>query len=148
MLRKLYQLLKPGGRVFLDQSAALKKYKTSTFMVRHIFPANPFLILDDFLNKLARTKLKLMEMHNDRWSYHLTFRQWARNLEANKDYVQRTFGDFEYRKFRLYLWGAAYEFLARNLDCYRMILYKPKDDIQDHLGRAVLVTRDGLRRSI
>lgn len=89
-----------------------------------------------------------MEMHNDRWSYHLTFRQWARNLEANKDYVQRTFGDFEYRKFRLYLWGAAYEFLARNLDCYRMILYKPKDDIQDHLGRAVLVTRDGLRRSI
>ena len=148
VLRKLYQLLKPGGRVFLDQSAALKKYKTSTFMVRHIFPANPFLILDDFLNKLARTKLKLMEMHNDRWSYHLTFRQWARNLEANKDYVQRTFGDFEYRKFRLYLWGAAYEFLARNLDCYRMILYKPKDDIQDHLGRAVLVTRDGLRRSI
>ena len=36
-------------------------------------------------------------------------------------------GDFEFRKFRLYLWGAAYEFLARNLDCYRLILYKPLD---------------------
>ena len=41
--------------------------------------------------------------------------------------IQRTFGDFEFRKFRLYLWGAAYEFLARNLDCYRLTLYKPKD---------------------
>ena len=41
--------------------------------------------------------------------------------------MQRTFGDFEFRKFRLYLWGAAYEFLTRNLDCYRLILEKPKD---------------------
>ncbi len=64
-----------------------------------------------------------MEVQNDRWSYFLTFRQWARNLEASKDFVQRSFGDFDYRKFRLYLWGSAYEFLSRNLDCYRLILY-------------------------
>jgi cyclopropane-fatty-acyl-phospholipid synthase len=41
--------------------------------------------------------------------------------------VRQTFGDFEYRKFRLYLWGAAYQFLIRGLECYRMILYKPKE---------------------
>ena len=65
-------------------------------------------------------------IHNDRWSYYLTFRQWARNLDASRDYITRTFGDFEFRKFRLYLWGATYEFLHRNLDCYRLILSKPK----------------------
>ena len=75
----------------------------------------------------SKTDLEVMEVQNDRWSYFLTFRQWARNLESNKDYVRSSFGDFEYRKFRLYLWGAAYEFLARNLDCYRLILYKPND---------------------
>jgi cyclopropane-fatty-acyl-phospholipid synthase len=123
-------------------------------MVRHIFPGNhSFLILDAFLNKLGRTKLEVMEVHNDRWSYYLTFQQWARNLEANKDFVQRTFGDFEYRefnyrRFRLYLWGAAYEFLARNLDCYRLILQKQKDDVQGSIGEAVLVSKDGQRRSI
>jgi cyclopropane-fatty-acyl-phospholipid synthase len=149
VLNKFSQLLKPGGFVFLDESAALKKYEISTFMVRHIFPGNhSFLILDDFLNKLGRTKLEVMEVHNDRWSYYLTFQQWARNLESNKNFVQRTFGDFEYRKFRLYLWGAAYEFLARNLDCYRLILQKQKDDIEDHIGEAVLVSKDGERRSI
>jgi cyclopropane-fatty-acyl-phospholipid synthase len=127
VLKKFYDLLKPGGRVFLDGSAWIKKYALSSFMVRHIYPGNhSFLVLDDLLNKLARTKFELMEVHNDRWSYFLTFKQWAMNLEANKDYVRRTFGDFEYRKFRLYLWGAANEFLIRNLDCYRLTLYKPK----------------------
>jgi cyclopropane-fatty-acyl-phospholipid synthase len=128
VLKKFDRLLKPGGRVFLDGSAAKKKYELSTFMVRHIYPGNhSFLVLDDLLNKLAKTELELMEVQNDRWSYFLTFKQWALNLEANKGYVQRTFGDFEFRKFRLYLWGAAYEFLSRNLDCYRLILEKPKD---------------------
>jgi cyclopropane-fatty-acyl-phospholipid synthase len=126
VLKKFHRLLKPGGRVFLDGSAAKKKYELSTFMVRHIYPGNhSFLVLDDLLNKLAKTDLELMEVQNDRWSYFLTFQQWARNLEASRDYVTRTFGDFEFRKFRLYLWGAAYEFLTRNLDCYRLILYKP-----------------------
>ena len=120
VLKKFSRLLKPGGRVFLDGSAAKKKYELSTFMVRHIYPGNhSFLVLDDFLNKLAKTDFEVMEVHNDRWSYFLTFRQWARNLDANRDYVTRNFGDFEFRKFRLYLWGAAYEFLSRSLDCYR-----------------------------
>ena len=127
VLKKFQRLLKPGGRVFVDGSAAKKKYELSTFMVRHIYPGNhSFLVLDDLLNKLAKTDLELMEVQNDRWSYFLTFRQWARNLDANRDYVTRTFGDFEFRKFRLYLWGATYEFLTRNLDCYRLILEKPQ----------------------
>jgi len=127
VLKKFQRLLKPGARVFLDGSAAKKKYELSTFMVRHIYPGNhSFLVLDDLLNKLAKTDLELMEVQNDRWSYFLTFRQWARNLDANRDYVTRTFGDFEFRKFRLYLWGATYEFLTRNLDCYRLILEKPQ----------------------
>ena len=130
VLKKFDQLLKPGGLVFLDGSAARKKYELSTFMVRHIYPGNhSFLVLDDFLNKLARTPFELLEIFNDRHSYFLTFKQWAENLERNKDVIVSEFGDFEYRKFRLYLWGAAYEFLARNLDCYRMVLYKPKSAV-------------------
>ncbi len=127
VLKKFSRLIKPGGRIFLDGSAAKKKYELSTFMVRHIYPGNhSFLVLDDFLNKLAKTDLEVKEIHSDRWSYFLTFRQWARNLDANAAYVRSTFGEFEFRKFRLYLWGATNEFLQRSLDCYRMILEKPE----------------------
>ncbi len=127
VLKKVNNLLKPGGLVFLDGSAARKKYELSTFMVRHIYPGNhSFLVLDDFVNKITKTPFEILEILNDRHSYYLTFKQWAENLERNKDAIIREFGDFEYRKFRLYLWGATYEFLSRNLDCYRMVLYKPK----------------------
>ena len=74
---------------------------------------------------MNKTPFEVLEIHNDRHSYYLTFKQWAENLEANRDSIIETFGEFEYRKFRLYLWGATYEFLSRNLDCYRMVLYKP-----------------------
>ncbi len=127
VLKKFDHLLKPGGLVFLDGSAARKKYELSTFMVRHIYPGNhSFLVLDDFVNKIARTDFEMLEIQNDRHSYYLTFKQWAENLDRNKDAIIREFGDFEFRKFRLYLWGATYEFLSRSLDCYRMVLYKPK----------------------
>jgi cyclopropane-fatty-acyl-phospholipid synthase len=127
VLDKFGTLIKPGGRIFLDGSACTKKYELSSYMVKYIYGGNhSFLVLHDFLDKLARTPIEVMEILNDRYSYFLTFRQWARNFDENRQQVIDRFGDFNYRRFRLYLWGAAYEFLSRNLDCYRMILQAPQ----------------------
>ena len=127
VLQKFIGLLKPGGRIFLDGSASTKKYELSSFMVKYIYPGNhSFLVLDDFLNKLAKTPLQVEEIFNDRMSYFYTFVQWARNFDAHKEFVIDRFGEFDYRRFRLYLWGAAYEFLSRSLDCYRMVIQLPE----------------------
>ncbi len=126
VLAKFEKLIKPGGRIFLDGSACTKKYELSSYMVKYIYGGNhSFLVLHDFLEKLARTKLEVTEIFNDRESYFLTFQQWAKNFDANREFVVKHFGDFNYRRFRLYLWGAAYEFLSRSLDCYRMIIQAP-----------------------
>src|SRR6266568_710834 len=114
VLDKFTRFLKPGGRVFLDGSACTKKYELSSYMVKYIYGGNhSFLVLHDFLEKLAQTPLELLDLHNDRYSYFLTFQQWARNFDANRAAVVEQFGEFNYRRFRLYLWGAAYEFLSR-----------------------------------
>ena len=129
VLAKFASLLKPGGYIFLDGSACTKKYELSSFMVKYIYPGNhSFLVLHDFLDKLARTQFHVLEIFNDRYSYFLTFRQWARNFDANREFVVERFGEFNYRRFRLYLWGAAYEFLSRSLDCYRMVIHYPGGD--------------------
>jgi len=129
VLAKFASLLKPGGYIFLDGSACTKKYELSSFMVKYIYPGNhSFLVLHDFLDKLARTQFHVLEILNDRYSYFLTFRQWARNFDANREFVVERFGEFNYRRFRLYLWGAAYEFLSRSLDCYRMVIHYPGGD--------------------
>lgn len=129
VLAKFQELIKPNGKIFLDGSACTKKYELSSFMVKYIYPGNhSFLVLHDFLDKLAQTPMKMLECYSDRWSYFLTFRQWAINFDNNKNFVIDNFGEFNYRRFRLYLWGAAYEFYARSLECYRMILHMPGDD--------------------
>jgi len=129
VLAKFVSLLKPGGHIFLDGSACTRKYELSSFMVKYIYPGNhSFLVLHDFLEKLARTPLCVLEIFNDRYSYFLTFQQWARNFDANRAFVVERFGEFNYRRFRLYLWGAAYEFLSRSLDCYRMVIHYPDVD--------------------
>jgi cyclopropane-fatty-acyl-phospholipid synthase len=126
VLDKFRAILKPGGYIFLDGSANNKKYELSSFMVKYIYGGNhSFLALHDLLDKMSYTRLRVTELFNDRYSYFLTFHQWAKNLEANRDMVIAEFGDFNYRRFRLYLWGATYEFLSRSLDCYRMIIELP-----------------------
>ena len=127
VLDKFMTLLEPGQRIFLDGSACTKKYELSSFMVKYIYGGNhSFLVLHDLLDKMSKTPLRVQEMFDDRYSYFLTFRQWATNFDQHRESVVEKFGDFNYRRFRLYLWGAAYEFLSRSLDCYRMIIAYPK----------------------
>jgi cyclopropane-fatty-acyl-phospholipid synthase len=130
VLRKFMSLLKPGGNILLDGSAGARKYELSSFMVKYIYPGNhSFLVLHDFLGRLSETPLRVVELLNDSQSYFLTFQQWARNFEVNRDFVISRFGDFNYRRFRLYLWGATFEFLSQSLDCYRMIIHYPDETI-------------------
>ena len=128
VLERFTSMLKPGRFIFLDASACTKKYELSSFMVKYIYGGNhSFLVLHDLLSQLAKTPLRVLEIFNDTHSYFLTFQQWARNFERNRDAVISRFGEFNYRRFRLYLWGAAYEFLSGSLDCYRMIIQRPED---------------------
>jgi cyclopropane-fatty-acyl-phospholipid synthase len=123
VLAKVASMLRPGGTLFVDASACMRKYQLSSYMVKYIYGGNhSFLVLHEFLAALARTPLELISLENDRHSYYLTFRQWALNFDAHRDMVIERFGEFDYRRFRLYLWGAAYEFASRSLDSYRMII--------------------------
>ena len=65
-------------------------------MVKYIYGGNhSFLVLHDFLDKLAKTPLEVMEILNDRNSYFLTFQQWARNFDANREFVIETLRRFQ-----------------------------------------------------
>jgi cyclopropane-fatty-acyl-phospholipid synthase len=126
LLKKFASLLRVGGRIFIDGSACSKKYELASTMVQYIFPGNhSLLVMHEFLAALEKTPLRLREVMNDGHSYFLTFQQWARNFEQNRDAVMSRFGRFEYRLFHLYLWATAYQFLIGGNTCYRMVLELP-----------------------
>jgi len=128
VVRRFRHLLRPGGRVYLDASSFRGKYSKPTFISRYVFPGNHrYFCLHDFLSKVAETKLELLSVHNDRYSYYLTCRQWARNLEAARDEIVARWGEKLYRIFRLYLWGSAHAFYHQNMDAFRLVLERPGD---------------------
>jgi cyclopropane-fatty-acyl-phospholipid synthase len=123
VLRRFDALLKPGGRVYLDASAFREKHSKPTFVSRYIFPGNhSFFCLHEFLAEVAKTRVDVLSVHNDRHNYMLTCTAWATKLEAARDEIIALWGETLYRRFRLYLWGSAHAFLTAQMDAYRVVL--------------------------
>jgi cyclopropane-fatty-acyl-phospholipid synthase len=128
VLAKLISLLKPGGRVYLDGGSSQSRRDRSSVIVRHIYPGNHLLlVLHEFLNEMSKTRLQVEELVNDRHSYYLTFVQWARNLEHNRQIIIERFGETDYRRFRVFLWGFAHAMATGATNCYRMVIHYPGD---------------------
>jgi cyclopropane-fatty-acyl-phospholipid synthase len=127
VLHRLQQLLKPGGRVYIDASAFREKYVKPTFVSRYVFPGDhSYFCLQDFLTAVAKTKLDVLAVYNDRHNYFLTCKAWAENLEAAREEIIGRWGEGLYRRFRLYLWGSARAFLKRDMEAYRVVLELPQ----------------------
>lgn len=125
-LRKYLDLLKPGGRIYLDASADRDKNSQSAFLEKHIYPGNGSLLcLHEYLAEVAKTPLQLLGIHDDRHSYYLTTRHWAENLDRHQEMIERNWGAALFRKFRLYLWGCADVFDRDIAQAYRWVMQKP-----------------------
>lgn len=126
-LAKYRELLKPGGNVYLDASAAREKYRSVTFGSKHIYPGNHSqLCLHDYLAHFANTPFQLKGVFNDGHSYFLTLKHWAENLDRNRSVVATRWGESLYRKFQIYLWGCVDNFVKDRFQAYRMVLHLPQ----------------------
>jgi cyclopropane-fatty-acyl-phospholipid synthase len=126
VLAKFIALLKTGGHIYLDGASTASKKDLSSVIIKHIYPGNhSLLVLHDLLAAMARTRLQVREIFDDRHSYYLTFRQWALNRERNRQTVVERFGEADYRRFLLYLWGFANNMRTGDSGCYRMVFQLP-----------------------
>jgi cyclopropane-fatty-acyl-phospholipid synthase len=126
-LARYRELLKPGGKVYLDASASRKKYSVSSFLQRHIYPGNGSpMCLHSYLRAVAASPFQLRGVWDDRHSYHLTAREWAIRLDENREEIERRWGIAQYRKFRLFLWGVADTMKRDAMQAYRVVLELPK----------------------
>jgi cyclopropane-fatty-acyl-phospholipid synthase len=122
-LARYHELLKPGGRVYLDASACREKHDFSSFISRYIYPGNPTpMCLANYLAEVENSPFEIVELQNDRRSYEWTAQRWAENLDRSREEIVRRWGEAHYRKFRLYLWGTAHAFATNLMSAYRLVL--------------------------
>ncbi|MGI5149078.1 class I SAM-dependent methyltransferase [Plantactinospora sp. CA-294935] len=125
-LRKYAELLRPGGRVYLDALAMRRKHIVSTFMKRYVYPGGSApLLLHQYLRHVAHSPFELLNLVDDRHNYYLTCREWARRLDGARDEIVRRWGEPLYRRFRLFLWGSAAGFDTGMVQAYRWVLQLP-----------------------
>jgi len=125
-LRKYSALLKPGGKIYLDASATRKKGGHAAFLEKYIYPGNGSLMcLHEYLSEVAKSPFYLRGVWDDRHSYFLTLKHWAENLDRGRAEVERRWGKALYRKFQLYLWGAADGMRLDRNQAYRVVLENP-----------------------
>jgi cyclopropane-fatty-acyl-phospholipid synthase len=82
--------------------------------------------LHEYLTEVAATPFQLVSVHDDRHSYELTCRAWARNLDRAREEIERRFGTPLYRVFRIYLWGCADAFRRDLTQAYRVVMRLPE----------------------
>jgi cyclopropane-fatty-acyl-phospholipid synthase len=125
---RLWDRLKPGGRLYLDASASVEKYDSSDFTRRYIWPgAHSFLCLQDLVQELLFHGLDIVETKNETHDYSLTMRHWAERFEANRDAVVAKWGEDVFRIWRLYLWTGSYGFHDDSLQAYHVVAQKRSD---------------------
>ncbi|CAG8075758.1 unnamed protein product [Penicillium salamii] len=119
---KVWEVLKPGGRMYLDGSAAVEKFAVSSFTRNYIWRGtHTFMTLQDVLAEFLFHGFSILDVANETRDYELTMLEWAKRFEAAKDDIIAGWGEHNYRVFRLFLWGGTHAFKTNALQAYHVV---------------------------
>lgn len=120
--RSVWKVLKPGGRLYLDGSAAIEKFAVSSFTRDYVWRGtHTFFTLQDVLSEMLYHGFEIVEVARETKDYELTMLEWAKRLDAAKEEIIAGWGEETYRVFRLFLWGGTHAFKTNSLQAYHMI---------------------------
>jgi cyclopropane-fatty-acyl-phospholipid synthase len=125
--RKTAELLKPGGLGLLHTIGKNDGTPTDSWITTYIFPGGELPQLYDICRISGRHNLRLTDIENLRFHYHLTLERWLEGFEKNLDRIREVFADRDpaeterfLRCWRLYLTGSSVNFSHGSLDLYQI----------------------------
>ncbi len=128
VLRRLGELIKPGGRVYLDFAAGKVPVATSTFITKYVWPGSFRMVyMPELMAAADAARIHVAGVYDDRRNYHL----WARNghtrWEENREAVVRESSEETWRLFKLLFAGTAgvMNDPSHGVTAYRMVLELP-----------------------
>lgn len=124
-VRRVWDILKPGGRIYLDGSAAVTKFNVSSWTRDYIWRGtHTFMTVQDVMGEFLYHGFEVIEVGRETKDYELTMLEWAKRLDAAKWEVIAGWGEETYRVFRLFLWGGTHAFKTNALQAYHLVAEK------------------------
>ena len=123
-----WECLAPGGRLYMDASASKVKFLMSAFTRRYIWHGtHTFLAVQDMVDELLLHGFQLVEVKEETRDYELTILEWARRIDASRDFIVQRWGAPLWRAFRVYLWGGGHAFRHDRLQAYHLVARRGDD---------------------
>lgn len=120
--RNIWKVLKPGGRLYLDGSAAVEKFSVSSFTRQYVWRGtHTYMTIQDVIAEMLYHGFEIVNVTRETRDYELTMLEWAKRLDAAKEDVIAQRGEETYRVFRLFLWGGTHAFKTNTLQAYHLI---------------------------
>ena len=128
VLRRLRELVKPGGRVYLDFAAGKVPVATSSFITKYVWPGSFRMVyLPELMAAADEARAHVVGVWDDRRNYHL----WAKNghdrwIENREEVVSRS-SEETWRLFKLLFAGTAgvMNDPSHEVTAYRLVLELP-----------------------
>ncbi|ONF74240.1 SAM-dependent methyltransferase [Amycolatopsis keratiniphila] len=127
--RTLYRMLKPTGRLVLQQmSRGAVAPGGGAFIERYIAPDMTMRPLSRTLGHLETAGFEIRDVHALREHYVRTVRAWERTLEGNWDDVVALIGETGARVWRLYLVGGALAFEENRMGVDQILAVRTSEE--------------------
>jgi cyclopropane-fatty-acyl-phospholipid synthase len=128
VMTRFAELLKPGGRAYLDYAAGKVPFGTSSFVTKYVWPGTFRMVyVPELLAAIDHSSIQLVGLYNDRRNYYLWARNGQRRWVENRAKVVAQAGEELYRLFNLLFMGTAGVMSdpAQTVSAYRMVLELP-----------------------
>jgi cyclopropane-fatty-acyl-phospholipid synthase len=125
VMKRFAELLKPGGRAYLDYAAGKVPVATSSFVTKYVWPGTFRMVyVPELLTAIDQSPIQLVGLYNDRRNYYLWARNGQRRWVENRAQVVAQAGEELYRLFNLLFMGTAGVMSdpAQAVSAYRMVL--------------------------
>ncbi|MES1241750.1 MAG: class I SAM-dependent methyltransferase [Acidobacteriota bacterium] len=128
VLRRLAELVKPGGRVYLDFAAGKVPVATSSFITKYVWPGSFRMVyMPELMAAADEARVHVVGVWDDRRNYHL----WAKNGHTrwmeNREQIVRESSEETWRLFKLLFAGTSgvMNDPSHEVTAYRMVLELP-----------------------
>lgn len=130
VMKKLVTLIKPGGRINLDFATSNKRFSTSVFITKYIWPGTFRMVyLPEFVDAINKLPFEINSMYNDRFNYYYWTWLMQRCWVENKAEVFKKINEFTWRLFNILFVGtsAIESTPSYAASAYRVVLELPAD---------------------